>query len=176
MDNTAKIYVGTYSKYNNGSIEGKWLDLSDYSDKAEFIEACYELHKDESDPELMFQDYENIPEQFISESHISESFWTYSEAMNELSTEEAEAFEIWVNNDSKDITSDIQSLIEDFRDAYCGHYSNGLEDYADQLIEEGVLGEIPKALAPYIDVEKFARDLELGGDYWSNDGHVFRNN
>ena len=52
----ARVYVGTYNKYNNGSLFGKWLDLSDYSDK------------DEQEPEFMFQDYENIPETLISES------------------------------------------------------------------------------------------------------------
>ena len=39
----AKVYVGTYAKYNNGSLFGAWLDLSDYSDKEEFYEACREL-------------------------------------------------------------------------------------------------------------------------------------
>lgn len=29
----ARVYVGTYNKYNNGSLFGKWLDLSDYSDQ-----------------------------------------------------------------------------------------------------------------------------------------------
>ena len=48
----ARVYVGTYNKYNNGSLFGKWLDLSDYSDKDEFLEACRELHKDDQDPEL----------------------------------------------------------------------------------------------------------------------------
>ena len=43
----ARIYVGTYAKYNDGSIEGKWFDLSDFSDKDEFYEACKELHADE---------------------------------------------------------------------------------------------------------------------------------
>ena len=33
----ARVYVGTYNKYNNGSLFGKWLDLSDYSDKDEFF-------------------------------------------------------------------------------------------------------------------------------------------
>ena len=42
----ARVYVGTYNKYNNGSLFGKWLDLSDYSDMDEFLEACRELHKD----------------------------------------------------------------------------------------------------------------------------------
>ena len=58
----AKVYVGTYAKYNNGSLSGAWLDLSDYSDKEEFYEACRELHKDEEDAEYMFQDWENVPE------------------------------------------------------------------------------------------------------------------
>ena len=47
----ARIYVGTYAQYNNGSLFGEWLDLSDYSDKDDFLEACAELHKDEQDPE-----------------------------------------------------------------------------------------------------------------------------
>lgn len=50
----AKVYVGTYAKYNNGSLSGAWLDLSDYSDKEEFYEACRELHKDEEDAEYMY--------------------------------------------------------------------------------------------------------------------------
>ena len=41
----ASVYVGTYGKYNNGSLFGAWLDLSDYADKEEFYEACRELHK-----------------------------------------------------------------------------------------------------------------------------------
>ena len=67
----AKVYVGTYGKYNIGSLSGAWLDLSDYSDKEEFYEACRELHKDEEDAEYMFQDWENVPEGLIGESWIS---------------------------------------------------------------------------------------------------------
>lgn len=36
----ASVYVGTYAKYNNGSLSGAWLNLSDYSDKEEFYEAA----------------------------------------------------------------------------------------------------------------------------------------
>ena len=69
----ASVYVGTYGKYNNGSLFGAWLDLSDYADKEEFYEACRELHKDEEDAEFMFQDWENVPEGLIGESWISEN-------------------------------------------------------------------------------------------------------
>lgn len=71
----ARVYVGTYAKYNAGSLEGKWLTLSDYANKAEFIAACRELHKDEADPELMFQDWEGVPSWMIGESHIDAEVW-----------------------------------------------------------------------------------------------------
>lgn len=57
----AKLYVGTYAKYNSGSIAGAWLDLEDYADRDSFLVAARELHKDESDPELMYQDFEGFP-------------------------------------------------------------------------------------------------------------------
>ena len=71
----ARVYVGTYHKYNNGSLDGKWLNLADYANKAEFLKACKQLHKDEADPEFMFQDWENIPSWMISESSISDEVW-----------------------------------------------------------------------------------------------------
>ena len=72
----ARVYVGTYGKYNNGSLFGAWLDLSDYLNKEDFYEACRELHKDEEDAEFMFQDWENVPEGLIGESWISEMRWS----------------------------------------------------------------------------------------------------
>ena len=52
-----KIYVGTYYKYNCGSIAGAWIDLENLT-KDEFYQKCKELHKGEQDPEFMFQDFE----------------------------------------------------------------------------------------------------------------------
>ncbi len=95
--NDAKIYVGTYGKYNNGSLFGAWLDLSDYADKEEFYEACRELHKDEEDAEFIFQDYENIPENLISESWISDNFFTLRDAVGKLGDTEKEAFFVGCN-------------------------------------------------------------------------------
>ncbi|NCH73591.1 antirestriction protein ArdA [Cronobacter dublinensis] len=55
---TPAVYVGTYHKYNCGSIYGQWFDLTDFDDEDEFQEACRALHANESDPEFMFQDWE----------------------------------------------------------------------------------------------------------------------
>lgn len=69
------IYVGTYGKYNSGSIAGEWIDPADYDSKEDFLEYCAELHEDEEDPEFMFQDWEGIPDALIGESWISEMLW-----------------------------------------------------------------------------------------------------
>ena len=47
----ARIYVGTYAKYNNGSLQGEWVELSDFYDLDGFMERCSEIHEDEEEPE-----------------------------------------------------------------------------------------------------------------------------
>lgn len=132
----AKVYVGTYGKYNNGSLSGAWLDLSDYSDKEEFYEACRELHKDEEDAEYMFQDWENVPEGLIGESWISENFFSLRDAVEDLDDTEQEAFFVWCNYKSHDLgEEDADDLVRDFQDEYQGQY-NDEEDFAYEIIEE----------------------------------------
>ncbi len=80
----ARVYVGTYAKYNGGSIFGQWLTLSDYADKEEFYTTCRELHNDEEDPEFMFQDFENIPNGLIGECWISDSIFEVLEALGDM--------------------------------------------------------------------------------------------
>ena len=70
------IYVGTYHKYNEGNLGGKWLNVADYDSKEQFLEACKQLHKDEHDPEFMYQDHEYIPEEMCDESWVSSEIWS----------------------------------------------------------------------------------------------------
>ncbi|RCC14092.1 hypothetical protein C6B05_24945, partial [Escherichia coli] len=71
---TPAVYVGTYHKYNCGSIFGQWFDLTDFDDEDEFHEACRALHASEAEPEFMFQDWEGIPSDFASESSVEWAF------------------------------------------------------------------------------------------------------
>ncbi|NDV46243.1 antirestriction protein ArdA [Paludibacter sp. 221] len=169
----ARIYVGTYAKYNNGSIFGKWLDLSDYSDKEEFEEACCELHKDEEDPELMFQDWENIPSELISESWLSDDFFEIRDAVDDLSEIEKEAFQVFLKIYSFS-WSDAVYLIGKFINSFQGSY-NSKEDFAQELFDECYLHEVPEKIRYYIDYEAFARDLFLDG-YSYGSGFVFNDN
>ena len=168
----ASVYVGTYAKYNDGSIFGKWLKLSDYANRGEFYEACSKLHSDEEDPEYMFQDYENIPKGLIGESWLSDNIFEVLEAIDNLSNDDQEAFFIWCNNDHANLsTSDIDELISNFQSAYIAHYDSD-EDFARELIEER--NDLSDFAKQYFDYEAYARDL-FCGSYWSDDGHVFYN-
>ena len=167
----ARIYVGTYAKYNEGSIFGKWMDLSDYSDSEEFYDACRELHSDEEDPELMFQDWENIPSALIGESWLAENIFEIIEAVSNLSETQQEAFGVWLDYMSSDIANeDIDDLIESFEDDYQGEYKDE-EDFAYEIVEECY--DLPEFAKTYFDYEKFARDLFIG-DYYYENGFVFR--
>ena len=54
-DGHPAVYVGTYAKYNDGSLFGMWVDLVKCGDYDTFMEVCHNLHADEEDPELMYQ-------------------------------------------------------------------------------------------------------------------------
>lgn len=162
------IYVGTYAKYNTGSIEGKWLDPNEYDNLEDFLTACKELHKDEADPELMFQDYEGFPDGFYRESRISPELWNY-----------------WIDRDRTErgaISAFLQLYnaedLDSFEESYCGMYESEA-DWAEEFIESAYDLQTLGFLAYYIDYEKYARDAAWSGDMrFVRQGryvHAFRN-
>jgi antirestriction protein len=162
---TPAVYVGTYHKYNCGSIFGKWFDLTDFDSMDDFNAACKVLHAEEWDAEFMFQDWEGIPSQFVSESHIN---WDFIDAFKAAEEEhQAEAFVAWVEYAGR-------CDVEEFRDAYRGE-AKSEEDYAVEYVDEcGLLNEVPDSLRSYFDFEAYARDLFTGGLCF-HDGFVFSN-
>ena len=159
---TYRIYVGTYSKYNSGSLKGEWLDLEDYSCKQDFYEACAELHSDEVDPEYMFQDHEDIPKFFIGESWIKDEFWSSYMDCNmddEVKAAYVEAKEQWDE--------------EDCESSYIGEFRSFTE-LAEYLVDEqGTLNDIPEHLRYYFDYEAYGRDIRLNGDVVEENGYFF---
>lgn len=208
----AKVYVGTYKKYNEGSIKGGWLNLPDYFDKDEFINACKLQHIDECEcpacgmpvedgyrndlkctsekcmwegdidearceAELMFQDWECIPEGLISECTISENIWGLINALDGVDTD---AFEAFLKLRSYDLSDeDPDDIVENFNDQYFtyidGHYdkNNLYKKFGEYVVDNGLFGiDIPDSLVFYIDHEAIGRDWMM--DYSEQDGYIFR--
>jgi antirestriction protein len=182
--NEFRIYVGTYAKYNDGSLFGKWMDLSDYDDLEEFYKACLKLHQDEEDPELMFQDWEYIPDFLISECSLHKGTFPYMEAISDMDEQQAEAFEIYCKHivSWPDGGKEINEQLENFHESYQGYYGGPVKnpetaavavEFAYQYVEDtGMISEVSPTVQRYFDYDAFARDLFMDG-YTQMGGHVF---
>lgn len=162
-----RVYCGTYAKYNSGSLEGRWMDLEDYPDKEEFLEACRELHKDETDPELMFQDWEGVPEIFISESSIEEETWEWLA----LEEEERKVCSIFCGL----FGTDAHYSLNAFQDAFAG-IADSPADFAENLAIE--YSEIPlTGLASWVVIDweaSWNRNLRYDFcDYYDSDSENY---
>lgn len=165
-ENNPRIYCGTYGKYNNGSLFGKWFDLTDYDSIEELYEAFKEYHKKEYDPEFMFQDYENIPSQLISESSLNPEIY---ELINyhdiELLTDYLE---------HRGLYDSIEQLIESAEEHSRGNF-NSLLEYAEQNFDELYLHDVPESVQSYINYKQYKYNLECSGVWISENGNVFDN-
>lgn len=160
------IYCGTYGKYNNGSLDGAWLDLEAFDSYDEFLEICALLHDDEDDPEFMFQDYQGFPREWYDESGLKESFDNIVEycKLDENDCEVFDAYYEWSGN----------ADFAHFRDHYMGKFDTE-EDFAEYIVSECYnLDNMMGDLSFYFDYERYARDLFMT-DYAFCDGYVFSN-
>ena len=162
------VYVGTYHKYNCGSIFGAWLDITAFADYDEFLAVCAYLHRDEADPEYMAQDFENFPEEWYTEGFMSRDEFDKIQEFAELDEDEREAFQAFM-----DLKCDSDLSVDDFREAYQGEWDSE-EDFARNIVEEcGMLDNVPESLKDYFDFERYADEL-FRYDYDFQDGYVFR--
>ena len=167
-----QIYVGTYQKYNNGSIYGAWLDLENYSDFTELQKAMKELHKDEEDPEFMFQDYE-CPSLYlnmglISESFISDTIYEVFDAISDFNynIEVVDSYISCIGNQE----NDILEILEKVEESYNGEFDSDT-DFAEEILQDdGFVSQLPSYV--YIDWERTARDIMM--DYATDNNHYFR--
>lgn len=141
-----KLYVGTCAKYTNGSIKGAWIELEGH-DKESFLDACRELHSDESDPELMFQDFEGFPREFYSECSVSEALFAYVN----LDDDDKELLEAYA--DAFSFGTELEECtIEKAREALAGKADTEAEFTEEHVRETGTLPEdIPAWLESCID-------------------------
>jgi hypothetical protein len=144
-DDAPAVYVGTYGKYNSGSIAGTWVSLEGHG-KESFYESISALHADENNPEFMFQDYQNFPREFYGESCLAPEIWDWLE----LDEEDRELLARYCDAIGCDGLT-----IDDARDNYSGT-ADSVEDFAERMAED--CGSIPKDLPDWI---AYAIDWEV---------------
>lgn len=161
------LYCGTYGKYNSGNFRGIWVDVSTFDSYDDFENFCLAIHADEEDPEIMFQDGENIPDSLCCESMGEEEFnqiAEYCELCDEYSVEAVDDFLEWYSPEDLDM----------MYDSYAGVYDSE-EDFAREIVNDCYdLEKMMGNLADYFNYEALARDLFLGDYHFGSHGTVLR--
>lgn len=161
------LYCGTYGKYNSGNFSGMWLNVSTFDDYEDFVNFCLAIHADEEDPEIMFQDGENIPDSLCCESMGEKEFnqiAEYCELCDDYGVSAVDDFLEWYSPED----------LDNMHDAYVGVYDSR-EDFAREIVNgcydlEKMMGN----LSYYFDYEALARDLFLGDYHFGSHGTVLR--
>lgn len=146
-----RVYVGTWKKYNNGSIYGKWLTLNNYSTYDEFLSACRQVHLNEKDPEFMIQDKEGIPDGLDFIDWISkDDFDEIKKVINfEKENKEKEAFKI-INYSEKAIAIVGDTIsIKDKLKEIGGRYNPRLTCGAGWIFPKSKKEQLNKILLDY---------------------------
>lgn len=155
----AAVYVGTYGKYIVGNLKGAWLKLNDYKDYEDFRKACNELHSDEEDPELMYQDFN-----YIDDNFPLSDWWELKEAIEDSDIEDACcAYMSYEGEWTEEACMRAQ-------DCYMGDFDDDEEFARFIAIECGSLN-IPEEIECYFDWDAYARDLMF--EFTEIDGYYF---
>lgn len=170
----AGVYVGTYRKYNEGSFFGMWINLEQFTDADDFFDVCRELHKDEDDPEFMFQCYRGFPEEFYHESMSVNDVQKILDYL-QLDEDEREMLDAYCECFGDDLT-EFDDLLDKARERNMGHWDS-FRDFSDHMADEDIAchscGKETEFFERYFDYEGYSRDLEM--DYYTSDnGYVFR--
>lgn len=142
-DDDPQIYVADLAAYNAGELVGEWLNLNDYSDADELMQAITDLTEKwgEGHEEWSIHDTENIPGDLITEGSGSsefEEFYKIKAKADEMDLP-IEVLLEWKSQTGADIDS--------ASDAYQGVYDD-MEDYAYEMIKDGVY--VPGANDVYV--------------------------
>lgn len=170
------IYVACLSAYNSGYHHGMWIDAGretdEIQDDIDWMLSWSPVRDTEECEEWAIHDYENFQGIKLTEYENTEIVSELALALKEY----GKAFALFIENE---IFGDISEAIERFPDAYYGEYKDE-EDFAYELISQCGYIDEKHPLYYYIDYERYARDLELGGDFYyiksaHEEVHVFTN-
>jgi len=153
-----KIYITDLAAYNNGTLRGEWVSLPMDSDELETTKAKY-------GEEIFISDFEGFPFD-VKEYSSAQELNTIAEFLDGLE-EHALACYKYLRDDgfSHEDAAEKYEEVTFYPDSK-------LKDVAEQLVDDGCFGEIPTAVANYIDYEAIGRDLRHDG-YTETDEGVF---
>lgn len=179
----SKVYVGTYHKYNSGSLSGAWISLAGCKDYDDFLAQCRKIHSNERDPEFMIQDCENMPDGLTCMEWMSrDEFDDIKKAMYEQEQTESAGVKIIENYSPKSFqvigdTYPIRKELSDIGGAWnkfkqCWFFSNKKLDAVKALLAGAEISTSESA--PVVNGDKFTQWLNEFAEASNDSGYYKR--
>lgn len=135
---------------------GRWFDLTEFS-SGEELQAAFIAEFGDPDDGPIIADREDVPRTDRLDELVE---------FAGIDDDDRRELVLALYGDHAD---DVRGCLRYIDDHYAGE-ARSLEDWAEEFMEDtGQLDQIPESLRAYFDFEKFARDLEYGGDVFTVD-------
>jgi antirestriction protein len=148
---TPKIYIANLSAYNAGKLKGEWIEPS--SDADEVGEQIAEAIGGDEDDEWAVHDYDGFPN--LGEHPSVKDIATVAGMIDE----HGDAAFAAISESGVRYLDQAESMLENGFSVFHKHEDEALEEYAQELAEEGGLDK--EWLLQYVDWERVARDLSM---------------
>lgn len=152
-----KVWIGSLAAYNEGRLVGDWYTLP--VDPAELKHLGEETFVADSEVDSM----DNLP---IKEHSNLATLNDWAERLNRLRDDELARIDYLLGEGYS--FDDAMAKYEDVT----FYADQTLKQVAEELIDEGCFGDIPAAIAGYINYDAIARDLGFDG-YTETSAGVF---
>lgn len=150
-----RVYVACLGCYNEGRLNGKWIDADEYEDyEHKCKRPCHE--------EYAIHDYDTMPD--LGEYPDPEKIVEVAEAVMEHGYDIVNDFIQWGADDVSRISDAFLTELSGW------NYNKVLGEY---LIHELCMMDIPDELIDYFDYEAYGRDMQVNFVYVSDNGNVF---
>ena len=158
--NAPRIYVACLAAYNAGTLHGEWIDATqDVEVIRSEIKAMLKASPEPDAEEYAIHDFENFGGLQL---HPYEDLDQVAQAA-QLITEHGEMAALLI--DYYGGPEFLDEAAESLKERFVGSFDNR-EDWAWHTLEEtGALKHVPESLRPYVDLERYTRDMELSGDF-----------
>ena len=168
-----RVYITDLQAYNEGHLVGSWYQLPMNEDLlAESVENELQRGKEICESEQFHEEYfitdYECEYMEVSEYANLDDLNDIAEKMEDLSSYDIKKFKALMSEGY-----DFEYSFNNYEDVEIYEEIN-MNELAEQFVEEGLFGDIPKSLINYIDYDAIARDLSM--DYTEIDSDIVRFN
>lgn len=160
-----RLYFANLNAYNNGILQGKWYDLEDYTTVEDLMN---DVEQQVCEGSFNFNEYaiHDYEAPFkVSEYESCQDIQAMIEYCNLNEDEQIKAGYLFDNGNY----SNLQDCIDNTDN--CTFYQGmTLIEVAEEMVDEGLFGEIADSIKNYIDYDAITRDLGFAGYDETEDG------